>query len=93
MDDGVELFDAALCECKSRELGAVKLAVGKNDARAEVLNDGVVDRFARLHQVARDLVGLQDVGAMLREEHGCGGLAAAEAAGKSDAQHRVTGSP
>jgi hypothetical protein len=78
---------------KSREGSAIELAfgagigVGQHHGRTELRDDGLVDRLARLHQRARDGVGLEDVGAEAGEEAGSGRLAAAQAAGEADAQH------
>ena len=53
----------------------------------EVADDLVEDRLARLHQLAAQSVGLDDLRAELAQHGGDGAFAAAEAAGEAYAKH------
>src|ERR1035438_2914900 len=87
MDDLVELVEAAFREGKRRQSGPVERAVGPNDGGAEVFADAAEDFLARLHHLARDSVGLEDVDAMLAQDAGHGGFAAAETTREAYTQH------
>ena len=87
VDDAVELVEAAVREGFHGERGAVELAVGTDDRRAEGLDDGGVDRFAGAHHVAAERIGLEDGDAGLGPDEGDGTFAAADAARESYPQH------
>jgi hypothetical protein len=93
MDDRVQLFDAAIGKSNLGERTAIQLPVRQNDRVAEALDDRRINGLPRLHELAADGVGLQSVGSVRSEEPRGGRFAAAQAAGKADAQHRVTFSP
>ena len=86
-DDGVEVVETAALEGEARERGAVEGAVRREDGGAELFDDGVEDGLARLHELATEIVGRQDVGAVRGEHARDRGFAAAETAGEADA-HR-----
>ncbi len=90
VDDGVEFVEIVLAafagEGEPGERGAVELAVGGDDCGSEAVDDGVVNGLARLHELATERVGLDDVSAERAEARGDGGFAAAESAGESDAE-------
>jgi hypothetical protein len=89
VNDGVELFDASLMESELCEGGTIQLPVRQYDRIAKVLDDGVVDCVAGLHQLATDRVGLKDVRSMCGEEPRGGGFATAQTAREAHAQHAL----
>ena len=65
--------------------GAVEVAVGGEDRRAEALDQSLERRLAGLHDVAGDLIAVEDGHAERAEELRRRGLAAGDAAGQPDA--------
>ncbi len=65
----------------------VQAAVAVQDARAERLDEGLQAFGAGLDHLAGDGIGVDDVGAKVREQPGDCGLSGADTAGETDASH------
>ncbi len=66
---------------------AVQPASGCDDPGAESLDDGCEPLAARSNELARDRIGVDDVGTELGEHPGNCRFAAGDSAGQPDAQH------
>jgi hypothetical protein len=91
VDDGVEVVEAGSPDsgrkARSASLARSSLPSATDDFGAEFGDDFLVDRLAGLHERAAEFVGLDDFRAQFAQDCGDGALAAAQAAGQSDADH------
>ncbi len=71
------------------QLRAIEPAVRAEDSAAERLHQRRERRLARFDDFTRDAVGVDHDRAGIREEFRNGRLAARDAAGEADAEHRI----
>ena len=92
MHDGVERTAAPFVrEDDAAELGAVERAVGEEDVGPELAHDGCERGRARLDDLAREHVRVDDGDVVRAEERGDGRLARRDPAGEADDCRYVSG--
>src|SRR5277367_3280450 len=89
MDDPVQFLRTPTSKRQFGKRASIQASIGANDLRAEALDDAVVDRPPRLHELAPNLIGVDDRNPEVREHAAHRRLAAAQSAGKSNAQHQA----
>ena len=75
------------------ESGAFQVAIGSGDFGTEAAEDLGIHLLTRFHKGAAQFIGLDHLGAQFAEKMRHRAFAAAEAACKTDAQHRLYSSP
>jgi len=87
MDNRIEVVEPATLKGQLSEMSAVQAAIRGNHVRTEGADNFGVDRLARLHHLAAQLIGFDDVGAQFAQITRNGALAAAQSACESDSKH------
>ncbi len=73
-----------------REGAAVQVAILLEDLVAEPVHQAGKGRTTRFHDLARDPIGVDDLGSELGEERGDGGLAAPDTTRQTDEVHAIS---
>src|SRR6266851_3278162 len=86
MNDGVQLVNPwpPLIEGNFSQTGAVDAGVAIENVLPEPAHDFLVNRFARTHEIVRDLVGINCVRAQLRKHFADQGFAGGDTACESN---------
>jgi len=88
VNDGVEAVkSSAVGEDDGAELSAVDASAGAGDRRAEFAENFVVTGLARLDELMRQGVRVEDRKAEFAEHGGDGAFAAGDAAGEAESNH------
>ena len=87
MHQPVQLLHHVATEGLFRQFAPANAAICFDDVRAKMFHYFGINRLARLHEFAGELVGIVDLGPVAGQHKGHGGFATGQSSGQSNAQH------